>query len=116
MIIAVLLVYGLIHCYRIGKKDCLGSLKAYARENDIAYLNLNDTANPVGIDWSKDCLDKGDHLNASGAERVSIYLAAYLKENYDLPDHRGEEAYASYTQMEKQYDRIVNEKIKEIRE
>ena len=28
MIIAVLLVYGLIHCYRIGKKDCLGSLKA----------------------------------------------------------------------------------------
>ena len=68
------------------------------------------------IDWSKDCLDKGDHLNASGAERVSIYLAAYLKENYDLPDHRGEEAYASYTQMEKQYDRIVNEKIKEIRE
>lgn len=59
---------------------------------------------------------KGDHLNASGAERVSIYLAAYLKENYDLPDHRGEEAYASYTQMEKQYDRIVNEKIKEIRE
>ena len=60
--------------------------------------------------------DKGDHLNASGAERVSIYLAAYLKENYDLPDHRGEEAYASYTQMEKQYDRIVNEKIKEIRE
>ena len=88
----------------------------HARENDIAYLNLNDTANPVGIDWSKDCLDKGDHLNASGAERVSIYLAAYLKENYDLPDHRGEEAYASYTQMEKQYDRIVNEKIKEIRE
>lgn len=92
------------------------AIAAYARENDIAYLNLNDTANPVGIDWSKDCLDKGDHLNVSGAERVSIYLAAYLKENYDLPDHRGEEAYASYTQMEKQYDRIVNEKIKEIRE
>ena len=39
MIIAVLLVYGLIHCYRIGKKDCLGSLKAYARENEaLKYM------------------------------------------------------------------------------
>lgn len=35
LIIAALLVYGLIHCYRIGKKDCLGSLKAYARENEV---------------------------------------------------------------------------------
>lgn len=40
MIIAVLLVYGLIHCYRIGKKDCLGSLKAYARENEALKEQL----------------------------------------------------------------------------
>lgn len=40
MIIAVLLVYGLIHCYRIGKKDCLGSLKAYARENEVLKEQL----------------------------------------------------------------------------
>lgn len=92
------------------------AIAAYAEESGIAYLNLNDTANPVGINWQVDCLDKGDHLNVSGAEKVSIYLAAYLKENYDLPDHRGEDAYASYAQIEKQYDRIVNEKIREIRE
>ena len=35
IIIIALLVYGLIHCYRIGKNDCLGSLKSYARENEI---------------------------------------------------------------------------------
>lgn len=92
------------------------AIAAYAEESGIAYLNLNDTANSVGINWQVDCLDKGDHLNVSGAEKVSIYLAAYLKENYDLPDHRGEDAYASYAQIEKQYDRIVNEKIREIRE
>ena len=40
MVIAVLLVYGLIHCYRIGKKDCLGSLKAYARENEALKEQL----------------------------------------------------------------------------
>ena len=40
MIIAVLLVYGLIHCYRIGKKDCLGSLKAYAKENEALKEQL----------------------------------------------------------------------------
>lgn len=42
MIIAVLLVYGLIHCYRIGKKDCLGSLKAYARENEALKEQLKN--------------------------------------------------------------------------
>lgn len=52
------------------------------------------------------------HPAQSGS--ASIWLP--ISRNYDLPDHRGEEAYASYTQMEKQYDRIVNEKIKEIRE
>ncbi len=40
LIIAVLLAYGLIHCYRIGKKDCLGSLKAYARENEVLNEQL----------------------------------------------------------------------------
>ena len=40
MVIAVLLVYGLIHCYRIGKKVCLGSLKAYARENEALKEQL----------------------------------------------------------------------------
>ena len=42
MVIAVLLVYGLIHCYRIGKKDCLGSLKAYARENEALKEQLEN--------------------------------------------------------------------------
>lgn len=35
LIMAVFLFYGLIHCYRIGKNDCLGSLKAYAKENEV---------------------------------------------------------------------------------
>lgn len=55
------------------------AIAAYARENDIAYLNLNDTANPVGIDWSKDCLDKGDHLNASG-RRAGQHLSGCLSQ------------------------------------
>ncbi len=35
LILLLLLIYGLVHCYRIGRKDCLGSLKGYVRENGI---------------------------------------------------------------------------------
>ena len=41
LILLLLLIYGLVHCYRIGRKDCLGSLKGYVRENGILKEQLN---------------------------------------------------------------------------
>ena len=35
LIMAGLFICGIIHCYRIGKDDCLGSLKTYAKENEM---------------------------------------------------------------------------------
>ena len=72
---------------------------------DYVDLNLGDAATSIGIDWSTDSLDGGDHLNYSGAEKVSTYLGAYLKETYGLTDHRDDTSYstvwnASLTQYE----------------
>lgn len=35
LIMAGLFICGIIHCYRIGKDDCLGGLKTYAKENEL---------------------------------------------------------------------------------
>lgn len=101
------------HNYNTARCDAIAS---YAAANGLSYLNLNDTNTNVGIDWKTDCLDKGDHLNVSGAEKVSNVLGTYLKEQYALPDHRGEKAYASWDTQAEQYDALVDEKIRELRQ
>lgn len=63
-------------------------------------LNMDDS---IGIDWTQDTYDKGDHLNYSGAEKVTNFLGAYLDKRYDLPDHRGDKEYASWEKSVEKY-------------
>ena len=48
------------------------------------------------VDYSTDCYDPASHLNPSGAWKVTDFIGQYLSEEYGLPDHRGEAAYASW--------------------
>ena len=84
-----------------------GAVK-YAKELGVPYLDFNLLNNETGIDWMTDTFDYGDHLNISGATKVSKYLAKYIKDNYDLPDHRGEAEYADWDEEAKIYAKRVN--------
>jgi len=64
------------------------TLKDYADKHGLDYIDFNVLANEINLDWSQDTGDKGDHINAYGGEKTTRYLMNYLKENYDLPDHR----------------------------
>ena len=44
------------------------------------------------MDYSTDTYDGGLHMNLSGAEKLSHYMGALLREEIGLPDRRGEEA------------------------
>ncbi|MCI5723274.1 MAG: hypothetical protein MR283_04625 [Erysipelotrichaceae bacterium] len=68
----------------------------------IVYYDLNEIDDTLGLDWSKDTLDYGDHLNKAGATKVNTYLGKLLKDTYDIPDHRGESAYDIWDQQEAQ--------------
>ena len=87
-------------------------VKKYADQKGIRLLELNYDNKKIGIDWDKDTSDGGDHLNLFGAEKVSIYLGKYLKDNYDLPDHRNEEKYSYWNNDYKTY---LIEREKEIK-
>ncbi|MDO4556232.1 MAG: hypothetical protein Q4B70_13985, partial [Lachnospiraceae bacterium] len=41
-------------------------------------------------------LDKGNHLNFSGACKVTEYLCSYLKRNFQLPNHHKDEKYREW--------------------
>lgn len=82
------------------------AVRTLTEEKDITYIDLN-LDDPLGIDWSKDTYDKGDHLNHYGAVKVTEYLGEYLHKNYDLPDHRNDDNFSSWDKMVKKYQKKV---------
>ena len=54
----------------------------WADAHGVEYLDLN-LIDEIGIDWSTDTKDAGDHINLSGAIKVSNYLAGYVKQYID---------------------------------
>jgi hypothetical protein len=67
----------------------------YAEEKGVPFIDYNAMMDDI-IDKNKDSFDGGYHLNDTGAIKLTRHLGKYLKEHYNLPDHRGEAAYASW--------------------
>lgn len=72
------------------------AIQNWADDHYVKFLDMNLITDDIGIDWSTDTKDGGDHMNPSGAEKVSAYLAEYLKANYDLTDHRDDDFYEEW--------------------
>lgn len=64
------------------------ALQEIADKNGINFVDLNLELKKQ-INWKKDSVDGGDHLNIKGAKKTSAYLGEYLKKEYGLPDRRG---------------------------
>lgn len=79
------------------------SLEEYARENDLPYVDLNMKFRDIGIDWKQDSYDRGDHLNISGARKVTAYIGEYLADNYDLPDRRNDDGWREWDDLAREY-------------
>lgn len=77
-------------------------VEKYAREKNIEYIDMNYN-NKIDINWEEDTFDNGDHLNMSGAEKVSEFIGDYLKKNFELEDHRNEEKFASWDELLNEY-------------
>ena len=81
-------------------------------EYNINFNNLN-LSNEIKLNFLTDFSDT-EHLNYKGAIKVSDYLGKYLKENYNLPDRRGDFKYYSWEMNAKyEYKRIYNTDLKE---
>lgn len=68
----------------------------YAQKHGIPFIDFNINMEETGFDWMTDSRDGGNHLNISGACKISAWLGDYLNENYDLADHRGSQDYAEW--------------------
>lgn len=82
-------------------------LEKFAQEEGIEYIDLNQRADEIGIDWENDTNDGGDHMNLYGATKVTGYLGEYLSAKGDLTDHRGDAGYRDWEEELVAYDQLV---------
>lgn len=82
---------------------------AWADGNAVDFIDMNLMDEELGINWATDTRDAGNHVNYFGAEKVSGYLSVYLKENYELTDHRNDTYYEDWnSKYEDYYNKIKN--------
>lgn len=73
-----------------------------SKENNIPFINYCLKLDEIGFNFKSDMFNIG-HLNTWGSNKVTLDLGKFLKENYDLVDHRNEEAYTQWNSDVKYY-------------
>ena len=96
-----------------GEMDKFNAAAEMIREHDFEFLNCNDEAvlEDMGIDWETDFYNS-KHVNYQGAEKYTAYLTEYIKDNYEIPDRRGDEAYSSWSDAYDEYLDYVKDGIR----
>lgn len=79
-----------------------------AEEYGLRYINFLDES---CVNFMTDCFDAGSHLNTSGAHKVSGYLGRVLREEYDVPDQRGNPVYDQWHTDLRAYDDFKLEQL-----
>ncbi|MDD4199876.1 MAG: hypothetical protein PHS19_00645, partial [Eubacteriales bacterium] len=80
------------------------------RGYDVINFNTPEMYQELDIDWDHDFYNS-KHLNFIGAEKYTNWLTAYIKQNYNLKDHRGDAVYDSWEKAYKIYRDYVKDGI-----
>ena len=78
------------------------------KANDFDVLNFN-TIDDTYIDFQTDFYDD-NHLNVYGSIKYTLYLSQYLIENYDLPNHKGDDLYISWDEEYLKFKNVFDNK------
>ena len=72
------------------------SVQEVANRLGVEYIDMNVLTENIPINWDTDTRDHGDHLNYSGAYKVTSYLGEMLSGWEVLPDHRFDQKYTAW--------------------
>ena len=97
--IEILLVYLPYPIEEIWKEEA-NMIYDIAREYNVNYLDF--TQEDV-VDYTIDYADSTSHMNVVGQDKVSRALGKYIKENYEIEDHSGDEAYRNWDDCYAEY-------------
>ena len=84
-----------------------------AKSEGVEFWDFNRQYDEIGLDFSVDISD-GSHLSYTGNYKYSDYLGKMIRENFDIPDRRGDKLYKSWDwdsaiQRNERNDLAINE-------
>ena len=92
--------------------DKHNGIEKLAKSLEIEYIDLNLKVDELKINWKKDSQEtRGEHLNYTGAMKVTNYLGNYLKSNNELPDHRQDEEYNAWNEAYNNFQKEIEDSI-----
>ena len=87
------------------------AVKKLAEEENIEYLDFNLLTDEINIDWVKDALDGGDHINYYGSIKLTDYFEKYLKDRNVLESHKDDPEYSKWNDDLIKYKEVIKHKI-----
>lgn len=73
------------------------TIRDIAEEAGVPFLDYNSLCDEIGLDYDRDFRDES-HVNNYGAAKVTRHMAEYLREQFEVPDKRGQDGYALWAQ------------------
>lgn len=77
------------------------------------FLDANEFYNEMNLNFETDLYNDA-HVNIFGADKYTDFLTNYLKNNYNLPDRRGDEKYQSWFDLLDDWNKQVDSTKAEI--
>lgn len=78
------------------------AIQKISEEYNIPYYDMNLYEEEMEFDWQLDMADE-KHFNVIGTEKWTSVLGRLLKDNWELPDRRGDNRYEYFIDLEEQY-------------
>ena len=84
------------------------NVQALADRYGVTFMdyNLAENIEAIGLDPATDFHYNQWHLRITGADKMSTHLGNFLAETFDLPDHRGDAAYAIWDEDLEEYNEL----------
>ena len=100
-------------CETYDKSKSLNAIQKFVEDQGWDCLNFNsdEMFAKLGLDHTTDFYNK-NHCNYLGAEKYTSYLTSYLKDTYNLTDHRGDDTYQQWVDGYEDYQDFVSKGIK----
>lgn len=89
------------------KMGLVNSACDYMRDKGFTVLNFNEEPlrSALAMDWSSEFYNER-HVTIDGACRYTEFLSEYLKDKYNLTDHRGDPEYESWEEAVEALNKI----------
>lgn len=77
------------------EQKCFNYIFSHCEEKGIPYIDFNKMYDELNMDFDKD-MAEDIHVSFTGSKKLSDYIGQYVKNEYNLSDHRGDKEYSSW--------------------